>query len=55
MTFWMVFWKYFFLLVLIGFACMAVWVTIGGYRDIKSLFASLDEEHDDGTDKPGGA
>ena len=45
MTFWIYLWK----TVLIGamalFGGMAVWVTIGGYFDIKRLFASVAESH----------
>lgn len=43
LDFWIVLWK----IVLIGgcglFGAMAVWVTIGGYYDIKRLFAQLAE------------
>ncbi len=46
MTFWIYLWK----IVLIGglvlFGIMAVWVTIGGYFDIKRLFATLAESHE---------
>ena len=45
MTFWVVLWK----LVLIGglglFAAMAVWVTIGGFFDVKKLLKTLKESH----------
>jgi hypothetical protein len=43
---WIILWK----IVLIGgvslFGAMAVWVTIGGYYDIKRLFARLAEDRD---------
>ena len=45
MSFWMVFWKFFFIVVLILFAGMAIWVAIGGFLDIKKLFRRLEEEH----------
>ena len=44
-SFWIVLWK----IVLIGslllFGSMAVWVTIGGFFDIKRLFARIAESH----------
>ena len=44
LDFWIVLWK----IVLIGgcglFGIMAVWVTIGGYFDIKRLFARMAED-----------
>lgn len=45
MEFWMLFWKITFIVTIIAFATMAVWVTIGGYIDIKRLFARLNESH----------
>ena len=45
MAFWIMLWK----IVLIGgmalFGGMAVWVTIGGARDIKRLFERIKESH----------
>ena len=45
LSFWILLWK----IVLIGglllFASMAVWVTIGGFFDIKRLFARIAESH----------
>lgn len=45
MAFWIMLWK----IVLIGslllFGGMAVWVSIGGYFDIKRLFARIAESH----------
>ena len=44
LDFWITLWK----IVLIGgcglFGTMAVWVTIGGYYDIKRLFARMAED-----------
>ena len=45
MGFWIVLWKAVFILGLGIFAVMAVWVTIAGWRDIKSLFASIEKAH----------
>ena len=46
MGFWITLWK----IVLIGgmglFAVMAVWVTIGGFGDIKKLFERIRQSHD---------
>ncbi len=43
LQYWIILWK----TVLIGgvslFGAMAVWVTIGGYHDIKRLFAQMAE------------
>ena len=47
MEFWIILWK----VVLIGgiglFAAMAVWVTIGGFRDIKKLLKILRQTHEE--------
>ena len=47
MTFWIYLWK----IVLIGslllFGGMAIWVTIGGYFDIKRLFATVTKSHEE--------
>ena len=42
MAFWMLFWKIIFIVTIIGFAGMTVWVTIGGYRDIRKLFSKAE-------------
>ena len=46
MSFWIALWK----IVLVGsvllFACLAVWVTIGGFFDVKRLFQRITEEHE---------
>ena len=41
MSFWIVLWKGVLILGLIAFAILSVWVTIGGYYDIKRLFEKL--------------
>ena len=38
---WETLWKGVFLLTLLVFATMSVWVTIGGYRDLKLLLKRL--------------
>ncbi len=45
MGFWILLWKATLVVGLAVFAGMAVWVTIGGARDIKRLFKRLDEQH----------
>lgn len=45
MAFWVLLWKVVLVVGLAVFAGMAVWVTIGGARDIKRLFNRLDEQH----------
>ena len=45
MAFWVLLWKATLVGGLAVFAGMAVWVTIGGARDIKRLFERLDEQH----------
>ncbi|MCS1407944.1 MAG: hypothetical protein M2R45_01107 [Verrucomicrobia subdivision 3 bacterium] len=42
-NFWILLWKGVFILTIWIFTGMAVWVTIGGFRDIKRLFARLKE------------
>ena len=49
MNFWMTLWKVVLVVSVILFAGMAVWVTIGGMRDIKRMFARLDERHKAGS------
>ncbi len=46
LSFWIVLWKIVLIGALLLFASMAVWVTIGGYYDIKRLFARLAESHE---------
>jgi len=50
MGFWILLWKAIFIAGLVVFAGMAVWATIGGARDIKRLFRTLDEQHRKDTD-----
>ena len=45
MTFWIILWKITLIAGMTIFAFMAVWVTIGGYFDIKRLFARITESH----------
>jgi hypothetical protein len=44
MSFWIWLWKAVFVVGVAVFAVMAVWVTIQGWRDIRSLFGTLAEE-----------
>jgi len=43
MVFWIYLWKSVLILGLVLFASMAVWVTIGGARDIKKLFQNISQ------------
>lgn len=45
MTFWILLWKVVFILSVTAFAAMAIWVTIGGFRDIKLLFERIKKSH----------
>ena len=42
---WMLLWKIVFIVGVVGFAGMAVWVTIAGARDIKRLLKQIDNAH----------
>ncbi|MHC4201757.1 MAG: hypothetical protein ACYSU0_17355 [Planctomycetota bacterium] len=53
MGFWIFLWKAVLILGVGVFAGMAVWVTIAGWRDIRSLFAAIDKAHgENGPDEP---
>ncbi len=39
---WMTVWKVVFIVVLAMFALLSIWVTIGGFKDIRELFAAMD-------------
>jgi len=41
MEFWILLWKVVFIIAVIIFTCMALWVSIGGYYDLKKLFRKL--------------
>jgi hypothetical protein len=48
---WETIWKTLFITTLIVFSGMSVWVTIGGFHDIKKLLKSLSEsEGEDSSD-----
>jgi len=47
LDFWIVLWKIVLIGGLILFGSMAVWVTIGGYYDIKRLFKRIAESHEE--------
>jgi len=44
MEFWILLWKAVFLITLFLFTGMAVWVTIGGYSDIKHLLSHIGKD-----------
>ena len=46
MNFWMTFWGALFAVIVVGYALLAVVVTVGGARDLRSLFRKLHEERD---------
>ncbi len=46
MEFWTLIWKILFIASIVVFAGMAVWVTIGGYQDIKTLLQRLQDQSD---------
>ncbi len=45
MSFWIYFWGITLVLVLIAYAGLAVWVTLGGMSDIRSMLATLKKQH----------
>jgi hypothetical protein len=47
MEFWILLWKAVFIFAVLIFSCMAVWVTIGGYFDLKKLFRKLNDIDDE--------
>ena len=44
---WVILWKVMLIGTVGGFACMAVWVTIGGAADIKRMFARIIANHEE--------
>ena len=52
MAFWIILWKIVFIVGVGAFAIIAIWVTFAGFKDIKSLFATINKEHIEGTDSP---
>ena len=48
MTFWVVLWKVVFLATVGIYGVMAVWVTVQGARDIKSMMADIRRRHETG-------
>ena len=52
-SFWIILWKAVFILGLAVFAGMAVWVTIGGARDIRRMLERIKEEHEHSEDDDG--
>ena len=50
MNFWILLWKWLFILSLLGFGVLTVWVTIWGAGDIKSLLDTVGKQHQQDTD-----
>jgi hypothetical protein len=46
LEFWIILWKIVLIGALLLFGGMAVWVTIGGFFDIKRLFRRIAESHE---------
>ena len=46
MSFWVGFWTIIFFVSLVIFAGLAIVVTVGGFFDIRSLFKTLNTEHE---------
>lgn len=44
---WQLIWKIIFIAGVLAFAGMSVWVTIGGWQDIRQLFARLRDNDDE--------
>jgi len=49
MNFWEGFWTIVLLVSVVGFAVLAVVVTIGGLSDIRAMLRSIETRHDDDT------
>ena len=45
LDFWITLWKIVFIVGVVLFGSLAVWVTIGGFFDIKRLFKTIAESH----------
>lgn len=48
MTFWVYLWGFVFVATVAIYGVMAVWVTVQGARDIKSMMADIRGRHEDG-------
>ena len=42
---WAIFWGLLFIAVLVVFTILTVVIAIGGYFDVKSLFRTIDKQH----------
>ena len=51
MDVWATLWGGFLVVVLFVFTLLAIGVTIGGFFDVKSLFASMQQKHDEKKDE----
>jgi len=48
---WMLAWKIVFVVAIVIFTAMAVWVTIGGFKDIKTMLARIQQHHQAGDEE----
>tara|TARA_R110002049_G_scaffold4601_5_gene32793 strand:- start:1099333 stop:1099485 length:153 start_codon:yes stop_codon:yes gene_type:complete len=44
---WATFWGWFLIAVLVVFGLLSIAITIGGFFDVKSLFSSIEQQHDE--------
>ena len=44
---WATIWATILVLVAVVFAIVSVGVTVGGFRDVKAMFSSLDDQHEE--------
>jgi len=42
---WATFWGWLLILVLVIFTVLAIAITIGGFFDVRALFATIDKQH----------
>ena len=42
---WTTFWGWLLVIVLGGYAILAIIITIGGFFDVKEMFAMMDDQH----------
>jgi L-asparagine transporter-like permease len=50
--FWAALWKYMLVIALVVFGALSVWVSIGGFFDVKKLLKQLKEGKDQDEAKP---
>ena len=42
---WTAFWGWLLVIVLVVYAILAITITIGGFFDVKEMFAMMDDQH----------